>query len=31
VVDRGEGGKGVVEGEGRRVVALVGVGDLGVG
>jgi orotate phosphoribosyltransferase len=30
VVDRGEGGKGVVEGEGRRVVALVGVGDLGV-
>ncbi len=31
VVDRGEGGRGVLEGEGRGVVALVGVGELGVG
>ena len=31
VVDREEGGRGVLEGEGRGVVALVGVGELGVG
>jgi orotate phosphoribosyltransferase len=31
VVDRGEAGRGVLEGEGRGVVALVGVGQLGVG
>jgi orotate phosphoribosyltransferase len=31
VVDRGEGGRGVLEGEGREVVALVGVGELGMG
>jgi orotate phosphoribosyltransferase len=31
VVDRGEGGRGVLEGEGGVVVALVGVAELGVG
>jgi orotate phosphoribosyltransferase len=31
VVDRGEGGRGVLEGEGRGVVVLVGVRELGVG
>ena len=31
VVDRGQGGREVLEGEGRGVVALVGVGELGLG
>jgi orotate phosphoribosyltransferase len=31
VVDRGEGGRGALEGEGRGVVALVGVEELGLG
>ena len=31
VVDRGEGGREVLEGEGRGVVALVGAGELGLG
>jgi hypothetical protein len=30
-VDRGEGGREVLEGEGRGVVALVGAGELGLG
>lgn len=31
VVDREQGGRGVLEGEGREVVALVGAGELGMG
>ena len=31
VVDRGEGGRGKLEREGRGVVALVGAGELGLG
>jgi orotate phosphoribosyltransferase len=31
VVDRGEGGREALEGEGREVVALVGAGELGLG
>ena len=31
VVDRGEGGRAALEGEGRAVVALVGAGELGLG